>query len=172
MVKRARVNPPKKDDSDIEIVEDEGYASADPDAQEDPALGDEEENIDWPTTDDEVDEKGNLRDLIDDEAEEEDDEVEVGASVGSLNDEDGENDPWWKMLERMLSMGSLPPPSDSVWRGREKEFPSLELGMLGVGRVSELSENTVVYERLSELAEPLPDRLGRLTVTVASTSRD
>ena len=44
--------------------------------------------------------------------------------------------------------------------------------MLGVGRVSELSENTVVYERLSELAEPLPDRLGRLTVTVASTSRD
>ena len=102
----------------------------------------------------------------------EDDEVEVGASVGSLNDEDGENVPWWKMLERMLSRGSLPPPSDSVWRGREKEFPSLELGMLGVGRVSELSENTVVYERLSELSEPLPVRLGRLTVTVASTSRD
>ena len=75
----ARNNWTRSTTSDCEVVEDpvedEGYASADPEepeaSQDNGKVDEEAVPLDeWPATDEEVDANGNLRGFIDDEAEE------------------------------------------------------------------------------------------------------
>lgn len=102
-----RVPNPKPADSDIEIVEDgtrlkdEGYESGVP--SDNMADEDEEDDGKWHIESDDVDEKGNLKGLIDDEVDnsdeddEEDDDGEQnqaidGGEAGAGDEQDGDED--------------------------------------------------------------------------------